>query len=289
MRDFQSIYDIVELEIQQCLTQFFIRDKILYQPIIIAFNKTINPPEIKLSSLYTKIPKISDNNEIIRPFLDKRYGNSIKIQIEGEKYEINAIDSYYIKFLKFHVMCDELFKLDKPSNIEETNKYYGTQIFALGSDISGIMDIIFDRRARNQLGEVGCECLVFEECDEPIIGKFWKGENDELLIRTNNIEIKDYYLNINEKTFEISGRTGEINDYKTVRIVVVDPLSCFLIGCIILSMLKSKSIDAYLKVRIINLIDLIRCIVDDPNMFHNVRNIDMLYLEVQDIINSLKD
>ena len=132
MRELRTIYQIVQSEILQCETQFYMKDSIMQQPIIISFSKNSNAVENNASTLCLNI----DHAETVQPFIDKRYSGSIKVLIDGETYEVAAIDTYYIKFLKFHILCDHHFG----SNIPESNseQFKGSVLFALGSDISEI-------------------------------------------------------------------------------------------------------------------------------------------------------
>jgi hypothetical protein len=90
MREFKTIYDIVEREILRCPTQYYVKDKETYQPIIIAFDKGLGVPEGE-SSLYISISVTGR----VKPFYDKRYDGSIKIEVDSEKYEIGG-DRYLL-------------------------------------------------------------------------------------------------------------------------------------------------------------------------------------------------
>jgi hypothetical protein len=189
-----------------------------------------------------------------------------------------AIDTYYMKFLKFHVISDLYFGHNIPATIEETDKYYKTHILSLGSDVFGIMNVLFDRRARNQLRNLRCLCRVYpENTDESVSGIFTKTEHDELRIHTDK---EDYHVMVNNQTLEVSGITGEYRNYRTVRVEVEDSIGQFFIGCMVISSLRCRCYDSDIRERIYKLTDFARVIVDDPDRFYEVQNFEPFYSEI---------
>jgi hypothetical protein len=283
MRELHTVYRIIETEILRCPTQFYVKDRGTYQPIIISFQKD-DPKTWGESSIYL----LTDTGEKIRPFYDKRYGGSVKIDSDDQKYEIGAIDTYYIKFLMFHVLCDQMFGSSIPTS--DSKIYKGTQIFALGSDVSGIMNTLFDRRARNRLSDLNCECYLtdIESGDSTVSnGIFIKTEHDELRIRADNDN--EYCLVIDDATFGIFGRTGEYKNYRTLPIKITNPIGRFLIGCMVLTNLRCRCYDEEIRIRIQKLTDFARVIVDDPDRFNEILNFESFYCEIQEIAEILKD
>lgn len=284
MREIRTIYQIIQNEILQSETQFYVKDVITCQPIIISFSKDMNTVENNVSTLRLNINHV----ETIRPFMDKRHGGSIKALIDGETYEVGAIDSYYIKFLKFHVQCDQYFG----SNIPESNseQFKGSALFALGSDISGIMDIIFERRARNQLMNANCECIVSDDMSETReklnqIGIFTKTGHNDLRICTKDDE---YWLVIETYPFKIYGKIGEYRAYRTVSLETLDILGEFLIRCLTLSILRCKCYDSDIRTRIQRLTDFARPIVDNIDKIKEVETLEPFFLEINEIAFLLK-
>ena len=293
MRDLRSILDIVEIEITRCSTQYYVKDKQTYQPIIIKFDVLDHTENMEnMENMEndqqngSRLSVLISDSERVRPFLDSRYGGSIKIEINGERLEVSAIDSYYMKFLMFHVMCEGMFGQNIPSTIEESGKYLGTALYALGSDVSGILDVLFDRRARNQLKNLQCKCTVYpEDTEKPVRGVFVKTEHDDLRIHTDTYDYHPIVLD----NLEVSGRTGEYRNYRTARIDIEEPIGMFLITCMAITNLRSRCLDANLKVRIHELTDYARIIVDDPKRFDEVQNLDSFYYEVRSLLDLLKD
>lgn len=292
MRDLFKIYQIVESEILRCPTQYYVKDKMTYQPIIISFSKGLELTDGK--SGVTGITESStllvnnDSDQIIRPFYEERYGGSVKIALDDQIYEVKSIDSYYIKFLKYHILCDQNF-MSIPTSELESEKYKGNSVFPLASDVSGIMDVLFDRRAPNQLCNLQCECIIHDNTNNSGMyhGVFTKTSHDELRILSEAGEL--YRVIVSPREIKVAGRTGEYNNYRDVSIEVVDPIGMFLIGCMALTSLRRNCYDSRIKARIQRTIDYGRIVVDDPDKFGEVCDIAPFYAEIQEISASLKD
>ena len=289
MRDLFKIYQIVESEILRCPTQYYVKDRMTYQPIIISFSKG---PELTDGRYgvtgITESSTLLVNNEsdqTIRPFYEDRYGGSVKIALDDQIYEVRSIDSYYIKFLKYHILCDQYF-MSIPTSELESEKYRGSNIFSLASDVSGIMDVMFDRRARNQLRNLQCQCVIYDG-ENVNNGVFTKTQHDELRILSETGEL--YRVIVDPREMKVMGRAGEYNNYRDVQIEVVEPIGMFLVGCMALTALRCNCYDPTIKARIQRIIDYGRIVVDDPYKFDEVCDITPFYAEIQEISASLKD
>lgn len=273
MRELREIYQIVQDEILRSSSQFYIKDKINDQPILISFKKNPKSPK-EQSSLYT----IIEGSNII-PFYDRRYNGTIKIIYNDQKYEIRAIDSYYMNFLIYHATYDRLF--DMIPSI--SSKLYNdkSMIYTLGSEVSSVIDVLFNRRVRNQLCNRSIKCLV-DTTNDSKNGIFEKTEFGTIYIRTAD-EI--YYISINFDTLNIFTTSTFKNDNIVFPVKILEPIGVFLINCIIITGLKNRNLTNQLIIsRLNNLIDFARPMVNDLTLLGmNDDNLQTFYSEIEKI------
>ena len=285
MRELNGIYRIVQDEILRVTTQFYVKDTYTGQPIIISFEK-VEINEDSSSSLVVKYGNENENDdkERIIPYIDEKYGGSCKIENSNHIFTIKAIDSYLDKFLMYHLMCDaicsgvddmDLDKYREDIMISHSNSY---KLFILGSEISGIIDLMFISRVRKQIANLNCTCLVFDECSSEN-GIFTINEHNELFIQITNETIS---LAIDPKSLLPIGIT--LNREKSYLIDMMEPIGLFLINCMILSSLMNVCAYPDIRNSLHSLIDFAIPIVNDPSKFiDNLPIMDNFYLEVSNI------
>jgi hypothetical protein len=252
MREANAVYDIVREEIIQFQHQFYVKDKRNRHPIPIAFVIHDN-----------RLAYQVDTNTNAYPNYDKRYGGSVYLELGNDrncKYEVNAIDKHYEKLLLFCVLYDELYL--RPESGPDTPKKLGYGRYVLDirsyqSEVSGIMDVLYGHKVRDQLAACACECYLTCEkgCSKCTIGYYAKNEHNELVLEVDNV------LHVLRSKDGMHGLT--IDDvWHTAD--MADDLGAFLIYCLNLRDEMCNTYDQEYRSEIQASIDETRHLVDNP-------------------------
>jgi hypothetical protein len=252
MRTVNVVYDIVRAEIIQFQHQYYVKDKRNGHPIPIAFVIHDN-----------RLAYQVDTDTNAYPNYDKRYGGSVYLELGNDrncKYEVNAIDKHYEKLLLFCALYDKLYL--RPKSGPDTPQKLGFGKYRLDirpyqSEVSGIMDVLYGHKVRDQLAASVCKCYLTCEkgCSKCTVAHYAKNEHNELVLEIDNelhiLRSKD-------------GIHGLIIDDVWHTADMADDLGSFLIYCLNLRNEMCNTDNQEYRAVIQAKIDETRHIVDNP-------------------------